>query len=162
MALKCCVTGCTSNYKYKAQDSVNVIVFRIRSECKGDDAKLQLWLNKISRDNLVVTDNTVVCIKHFSTQFIITHDSATRPDGSILTVPRRVPKLSKEAYPSLFENCPSYLSSEPPTKRRRPDDRRSEAEQRDNESFNAWLDDDKIKVYDEFFVQNANLHLDKP
>jgi len=55
MPLKCCVTGCTSNYKRKSDvniDSVNV--YRIQSECKGDDEKLQNWLKRIPRQNLTV------------------------------------------------------------------------------------------------------------
>ena len=159
MPLKCCVTGCNSNYKRKTQDSDYVTVYRIRSECKGDDSKLQNWLKKIPREHLEVTDHTVVCIKHFAPQFIITHDSATRSDGTVLTLPRRVPKLTADSYPSLFENCPQYLSSEPPAKRRHPDDRRSDAEQRDNASFNEWLNNDKIAGYDQL-LQDASRHLE--
>jgi len=90
MPLKCCVTGCDSNYKRKNHESDYVTVFRIQSECKGDDAKLQSWLKKIPRENLKVMDNTVVCVKHFAPQFVITHDSATRQDGTVLTVRRQV------------------------------------------------------------------------
>ena len=136
-----------------------MIVYSIKSECKNDDAKLQLWRNKIPRDNLEVTDYTVVCIKHFAPQFIITHDSATRPDGSVLTLPRRVPKLTTDAYPSLFENVPMYLSSEPPAKRRNPDERRNEADKRDNESFSEWMEEDKIAVFQDL-KENASRHLE--
>jgi len=157
MPLKCCVTGCTSNYKRKSDvniDSVNV--YRIQSECKGDDEKLQNWLKTNPRQNLTVTYNTVVCIKHFATPFIVVNDTATRSDGSVLTVPRRVPKLTKDAYPSLFENCPSYLSSEPPAKRREPNDMRNELERRDNVAFMDWLDKDKLSSYEQL-VQHAGL-----
>ena len=100
--MKCCVTGCTSNYKRKSQvDTDYVTIYRILSECKGDDEKLRNWLKRIPRDNLTVTNCTVVCIKHFAPQFIITNDSATRSDGTVLTVPRRVPKLTKDAVRKL-------------------------------------------------------------
>jgi hypothetical protein len=140
-------------------------VFRILSECKGDESKLQTWLKRIPRADLKekLSGQTVVCIKHFVPQFIITHDSATRPDGSVLTVRRDKPKLARDAYPSLFENsvCPSYLSFEPPAKRRNPDDRRSDAEQRDNAAFVAWLQNDKITDY-EHFIQGAAEHCAGP
>jgi len=74
MPLKCCIPGCNSNYDSNTSNSCKtdyVTVYKIKSECKGDDTKLQKWLKKIPRVNLVVAENTVVCIKHFSAQFII-------------------------------------------------------------------------------------------
>ena len=41
MPMKCCVTGCESNYKRK--DVKSDYVHRILSECKGDDVKLETW-----------------------------------------------------------------------------------------------------------------------
>ena len=54
----------------------------------------------------------------------------------------------------LFENCPSYLSSEPPAKRREPNDRRNELERRDDVSFVDWMNKDKIASYEQL-LQHA-------
>lgn len=91
-----------------------------------------------------MTDNTVVCIKHFVPHFIITTDSVTRPDGSVLTVARKIPKLTVDAYPSVFENCPSYLSTEPPPKRRNPDERRAAMNIRDEQGFSDCMESYRI------------------
>jgi len=98
----------------------------------------------------VVHDKTVVCEKHFSEQFIIRVDSVTRDDGSVLSVPRQRPKLIADAYPSLFPNTPSYLSSEPARKRRTPEDRLLDQSARDDQQFQQWLADDNICSFDVF------------
>ena len=85
-------------------------MFRITSECKNNVEKLNRWLRCIPRQGLEVTECTVICIKHFSPHFIMREDSVKRPDGSILTVQRSRPKLTPDAYPSLFENCPDLTT----------------------------------------------------
>ena len=82
-----------------------------------------LWLSKIPRTDFVPSERAVVCINHFAEHFVVTVDSVKRPDGTILTVERAKPMLTDDAYPSIFPNCPSYLSEEPPSKRKNPLDR---------------------------------------
>ena len=118
------------NCRGNCNGAEKVSVFRF----PDDSEKRRLWLKKIHReDNFEPTRNSVVCIKHFSEQFIVRFDSVKRDDGSVLTVERSVPKLTNDAYPSLLPNCPSYLSEDPPEKRKRPDKRRAEMEERDNQ-----------------------------
>ena len=119
-------------------------MFRITSECKNNVEKLNRWLRCIPRQALEVTECTVICIKHFSPHFIMREDSVKRPDGSILTVQRSRPKLTPDAYPSLFENCPAYLSSEPPAKRTDPEQRRANIDMRSNQLFDNWMESDRI------------------
>jgi hypothetical protein len=83
-------------------------------------------MRMIPRDNLQISESTVVCEKHFAPDFIIRIDTATRPDGSVLTVPRKNPKLAADAYPTNFPNLPSYLSQPPPVNRKTTDDRREQ------------------------------------
>ena len=90
-----------------------------------------------------------MCIKHLAEEFIIRIDTATRPDGSVLSVPRKIPKLAKDAYPSIFHNCPSYLSSEPPTKRRKHVDGQAEMQTRDNQALQQFLTLDKVASFHE-------------
>jgi len=140
MPRKCCVPECTSNYR----GTDYVTVFRFPHEEK-QRAK---WIRSIPRKDFTYTKDSVVCIKHFSTEFIITEDCVKRPDGSLLCVKRTNPKLSEDAYPSLFPILPSYLSSEPPKKRRTPDDRHAELDLKDQQAFMDWEQNDTIDSFD--------------
>ena len=61
---KCCVPGCQSNYKKKDVEYKYVPIF---SFPKKEDLRNE-WKRKIPRDNLVVTQNSKVCMKHFEGQ----------------------------------------------------------------------------------------------
>lgn len=151
MPLKCCVPGCRGNY----DDNEKISVFKFPSDAE----RRRVWSSKIPRENFEPTSRSVVCAKHFSPQFIVTYDSATRPDGSVLTVERSRPKLTDDAYPSIFPNCPTYLSVEPPMKRKKPDQRRAEIEQRDNDVFSQWMQNDKVVDFSSF-SENFKAKLD--
>ena len=68
MVNKCCVPGCTSNYKSMkkgaAFKSVTVFTFPKNEQIKNE------WIRKIPRD-LIITKYTVVCIKHFEEDDVI-------------------------------------------------------------------------------------------
>ena len=63
--------------------------------------------------------DSVVCIKHFVSDYIVTIDQATHADGSILCVSRTVPKLTDDAVLTILNNLPKYLSSQPAKMRKR-------------------------------------------
>lgn len=141
MPFHCCVPGCRGNYsKTKETSEERVSVFKFPT----DVALRNKWIRAIPRANLEVSNNTVVCEKHFSQQFISRVLTATRDDGTVLTVPRKYPKLSDDAYPSLFPNTPAYLSEEPPIKRINPDSRREEMMLRDEQNFQDWMSSDNV------------------
>ena len=144
MPFKCCVPGCRGNYD--ANEKVSVFKFPSEPE------KRDLWLRKIPRVDYQPSRNSFVCVRHFSDQFIIKTDSVTRSDGTVLSVERTRPKLTPDAYPSIFTNpsCPSYLTAEPPVKRRKPDQRREELQKRDENAFSEWLETDKINCFSDF------------
>lgn len=142
MPRKCCVPGCRGNYD--KSESISVFSF------PNDTDRRRLWVSKIPRADFEPTRQSVVCAKHFSSKFVLTTNSATRPDGSVLTIERLIPKLTDDAFPSIFPNCPSYLSVEPPAKRKTPEDRRAEVQQRDDQSFTNYLDEDKIVNFQVF------------
>ena len=52
--------------------------------------------------------------------------SAVTLDNIKVSYQRKSPILTKDAYPSIFPNQPSYHTREPPTKRKTPDERRSD------------------------------------
>ena len=145
---KCCVTGCRGNYdptkEYLTFEKMSVLKFPKDIEMR------KRWERLIPRENLIINANTIVCEKHFSPQFIIRIDSITRDDGTILSVPRTNPKLTADAIPIYFPNTVSYLSSEPPTKRKNPDNRRAEMYAHDDDNFNDWLAADGINSFNDF------------
>lgn len=144
---------CRGNY----DESEKISVFMFPT----DADKRRLWTSKIPRENFKPSSQSVVCAKHFSEQFIVRCDSVTRPDGSVLTVERSRPKLTEDAYPSIFPNCPSYLSEEPPAKRTKPDDRRAEIQQRDDQAFSDWMEADKITDFSHFSAMFKDKVADK-
>ena len=147
MPEKCCVPGCRGNHQATAEhEEVKVSVFRFP---KDPDLRAK-WIRLIPRANLQINDKTVVCEKHFAPHFIIRVDTATRPDGSILTVPRKKPKLAPDAYPTIFPNTPSYLSSERSRKRKAPEERRLEMSVRDEQQFEQWMSEDQISSFVDF------------
>ena len=144
MPLTCCVPGCRGNYRETSKNPLErVSVFRFPK----DSEMREKWIKMIPRSNLNLTSRTVVCEKHFIDSFIVRVDTAKRADGSILSVPRTHPKLTDDAYPSIFPNTPSYLTSQPPAKRKKPDVRRAEQADRDEACFEEWMAKDVICSY---------------
>jgi hypothetical protein len=115
MPQKCCAPGCSGNYD-GSENYVSVFKF------PQDLARRQLWLERIPRDNLQITKNTVICRRHFEDRFVLTEDRVVC-NGQEIVVKRDRPKLTDDAYPSIFANIPEYLSSAVLVKRRRRRDR---------------------------------------
>ena len=147
---KCCVPECRGNY-HNTKDHIGekVSVFKF-----PDDPDLRAkWIRMIPRKDYEITRNTVVCEKHFSPEFVVRVDVLTRPDGSVLREPRKRPKLTKDAYPSIFPHTPRYLTSEPARKRKAPDDRRLELNVREEQMFSDWMSGDKIVSFDDLCIK---------
>ena len=152
---KCCVPNCRGNYvktKTYAEEKVSVFGFPLDPERRAK------WVRMIPREGLEVNDRTVVCEKHFLPEFIIRVDTATRADGSVLVVPRNRPKLTSDAYPCVFPNELSYLSSEPPNKRNSPAERLAPQAERDNEEFHKCMQQAAIFSYDELLFWDMVVH----
>ena len=104
MPYKCCIPECRGNYdatKERMDEKVSVFSF-------PDDPDLRAkWLRMIPRKDYAVTKHTVVCEKRFAAEFIVRVDVATRHDGSVIHEPRKRPKLTADAYPSIFPHKPT-------------------------------------------------------
>ena len=74
----------------------------------------------------------------------------TRADGTVIVGQRSRPALTKDAYPSLFPNQPSYLSKEPPPKRTNPDERHDRVAARCEQGYENWMNEDKIESFESF------------
>jgi hypothetical protein len=140
MPQKCCAPGCSANYDNSGE---YVSVFRF----PDDPVRRQLWLKRIPRENLVITKNTVICRKHFEERFVVTVDKIKCADGQELLVNRERPKLTDDAFPSIFQNVPSYLSTPVQPPRKDPEVRRQEQERLHEQSFVEWINDDEIATF---------------
>ncbi|XP_068204013.1 uncharacterized protein [Palaemon carinicauda] len=147
MPRSCCVPGCKSNYSRS-----DVSAFRF----PRDEQRRQLWIKAIHREDFTPTPNTIVCAKHFEESFIVTEDSITRPDGTVITAKRGTPTLTKDAYPTIFHNQPKYMSQKVPPARRNPQKTKDEVLERDELKFQTWMENDTINSFDEFVKNFIN------
>ena len=115
-----------------------------------DEVRKSLWLRKIPRKNFKPTKSSRVCIEHFSPEHLEYETRFQRDDGSWLIVKERIPTLTADAFPSIFKNCPSYFTDEPPAKRKTPSARVCEQQQREEFAFQELLKDDLISDFDSF------------
>lgn len=142
MGRSCCVPGCKSNYG----NSSHISVFKFP---KDETLRLE-WIKKIHRADFVVNDKTVVCINHFEPRFIVKEDVFPVLNGEPIRVPRKIPKLTDDAYPTIFPNQPAYLTVKLNKQRKTPEERVKQVLQRDEENFNEWCQQDTITTFDSF------------
>ncbi|KAG0416107.1 hypothetical protein HPB47_006713, partial [Ixodes persulcatus] len=70
-----------------------------------------------------------VCEKHFSPgDFATTTKYTDEKTGRVLEVPLQLRRLKPSATPSIFSNCPAYLSRNTPAAREGPEEKRSRLE----------------------------------
>ena len=141
MPRSCCVPGCKSNYY-----STDASGFRFPK----DEKRREQWSLLIHREDFVPTDNTIICSKHFQSRFIITEDSITRPDGTVITARRSKPALTKDAVPTIFPNQSKYMTKEEPPPRTTPQERKDRLISQDELMFQDVMTEDKISNFSEF------------
>ncbi|KAF6201361.1 hypothetical protein GE061_005809 [Apolygus lucorum] len=96
MTRKCCVPGCKSNNKI-GEPYVSTFSF------PKDEAARKVWLSKIGRDDLTITQSVGVCGKHFLEEEILRETSAYDDlKKVILTCPLKTPRIREGAFPSIF------------------------------------------------------------
>ncbi|XP_075725554.1 uncharacterized protein LOC142767546 isoform X2 [Rhipicephalus microplus] len=99
----CCAPGRNSNYAHGPKARV----YRFAMDADQKTA----WTRAIPRKDSASTKYTVVCEKHFHTSdFVTTSTYQHEKSGRVLEVPLQLRRLKPGAIPSLFPNCPSYLS----------------------------------------------------
>ncbi|KAH7932894.1 hypothetical protein HPB49_004666 [Dermacentor silvarum] len=83
------------------------------------------WTRAIPRKDFAPIKYTVVCEKHFLTSdFVTTSTYRDEKTGRVLEVPLQLRRLKSGAIPSLFPNCPSYLSRPTTVVREGPEEKR--------------------------------------
>ncbi|GBM25291.1 hypothetical protein AVEN_45921-1 [Araneus ventricosus] len=140
---KCCVLGCNSHYNNTDND---VSLFTFPKDAKRKNQ----WVKSINRADFIPSSTAIVCIKHFSSQFIIKEDRVVRHDGRELVISRKIWKLTNDAYPSIFPNQPSYISHEPSTSRKSPSEWITALKLRDEQNFEEWCTNDTVNSFEIF------------
>lgn len=112
MGKKCFVPNCSSGYcscKEKAS------LFKAPT----DPDRLALWDSAIPRSDRKLQPGDCVCEKHFSPHLISRTYHVEHERKVLLDAPKRS-VLSTEAVPSMFPNCPNYLSTSSKTPQKAP------------------------------------------
>ena len=109
---KCCVPECRSNYK----GEVYTTVFQFPSQIQNPELR-EKWIRSIPRSQWVPSKRSVVCIKHFHVDDVISSDKFKDATGVEHIIQRRCPVLKPGAYPTVFPCLPPYLSTKPVTQR---------------------------------------------
>ena len=138
MPIKCCVPACKSNYKCE----VYTTVFQFPSQTRNP-ALWEKWIRSIPRKDWVPTKRTVVCMKHFQKEEVITSEKYTDSKGIEQIVQRR-PVLKHEAFPTIFPGLPLYLSTESVMKRKDPSERAAKVQIRHDKAISEWLESDLV------------------
>lgn len=82
-----------------------------------DEELLAKWRRAVPRADRTMTVDDGLCERHFEERFIVRKWEAVTSSGvKLLDVDRGRPKLTDDAVPTLWPNCPKYLSrvSKPP------------------------------------------------
>lgn len=130
----CCIPECRSNYK-GTNEYVSVFQFPKDEEIK------KLWCRKIPRADFKPGKRAVVCEKHFRDEMIIREEEFPDKEGKILKFIRKKPVLKDDAYPCIFDGCPSYLTENKPKERLGRGEKLANLE---TELFNRFEEHDKI------------------
>lgn len=88
-----------------------------------------------------------LCEKHFAPSDFVTKSSYTDVEtGRVVEVPLRIVKLKQDAIPSLFPNCPVYLSRTKTSARETPEEKRKRLEAASlNEALQLSIDEEELQ-----------------
>lgn len=116
MGKKCFVPNCSSGYRSCKE---RVSLFKVPK----DPERIASWRRAIPRSDRELQPGDCVCEKHFSPHLISRAYHVEHEGKVLLDAPKRS-VLSSEAVPTIFPNCPKYMSAplKPPRKapRKRP------------------------------------------
>ncbi|XP_064462616.1 uncharacterized protein LOC135373324 [Ornithodoros turicata] len=111
-ARHCFVTGCTSGYRSAKEK-------RALFSVPKDSGLFVQWQRNIPRKDKELEANSVVCELHFDERFIDRHYAGRVViNGEVVQMGRERLRLKPDAVPTIFPNCPFYLSKKLPQKRK--------------------------------------------
>ncbi|KAH8027515.1 hypothetical protein HPB51_007065 [Rhipicephalus microplus] len=115
MGKKCFAPRCKTGYKSCTEKLSLFSALR-------EDERLRVWRNAIPRKNRILQSTDHLCERHFEPHLVSKTWEAVY-NGNVLCRAHRKASLSKDAVPTIFPDCPSYLSKEK-KQRKRPAERR--------------------------------------
>ncbi|KAH6927751.1 hypothetical protein HPB50_007733 [Hyalomma asiaticum] len=118
---RCCVPMCRGNY----DGGPKVRLFSFPS----DEKRKAEWQRAVRRDDVDVAQlkDSKVCERHCKPEYLRTTSSYTNVDGRTIEAPMKLTRLTPDALPTIFPDCPAYVSDK--RKRREgPEERRSRTE----------------------------------
>ncbi|XP_077494772.1 uncharacterized protein LOC144105520 [Amblyomma americanum] len=116
----CCVPGCRGNYD--GEKTVRVFTF------PADADRRRQWLKAIPRADFEPGKRSVVCERHFKESDIRTSKYVDSKTGKVVEAKLKIARLSSDAIPGVFPNCPAYLSAPATTSREAPTEKRMRLE----------------------------------
>lgn len=97
-------------------------------------------------------------MKHFADRFIVQKDKIHDNAGVCRVVRRPHPSYTDDAYPSIFPNLSSYLTTPVVPLRKDPNERRAQVHRREEAMVEDFLNDDVITDYS-CLVRNINTRI---
>lgn len=157
MPRHCSVFGCRSNYTEAEKTSTFSL--------PKDENLRKTWLRNIPTD-FSKLKNPAVCIKHFEESCIIRIDRITTLKGELIEYPRKIPKLTENAVPTVFPNTPSYCSKTIPKVKRLADIEDEHLDQAIRESIESnkqYTERDSINNINDIlsFLNSRQIHSNK-
>ncbi|KAH7936397.1 hypothetical protein HPB52_022433 [Rhipicephalus sanguineus] len=116
---RCCVPNCRGNY----DNGPKVRLFSFPRDAK----RRAEWQRAVRRSDVDVRllKDPKVCERHFKSEHLRTTSTYTDCDGRTIEAPMKLTRLTPDAFPAIFPDCPSYISNsrtsreEPELKRKR-------------------------------------------
>ena len=102
MPSRCCVPNCDTYYSGQPK--------RSKFRFPKDEKRQALWVKSIPREDYVVNEHSRICIEHFCEGHIIRTDKIKGEDGAWVICKKSLPKLSNDAFPSIFQDYSQYKS----------------------------------------------------
>lgn len=82
-----------------------------------DPTRREQWAQNIKRANKELTNDSMVCERHFEEQFIERTYQRTI-NGEVVEIPHDRPHLKEDAKPTLFPDAPKYFTKKAPIERK--------------------------------------------
>ncbi|KAH8018263.1 hypothetical protein HPB51_000874 [Rhipicephalus microplus] len=112
---KCFAPRCKTGYK-SCTEKLSLF------SAPREEERLRVWRNAILRKDRILQSTDHLCERHFEPHLVSKTWEAVY-NGTVLCRAPRKASLSKDAVPTIFLDCPSYLSKEK-KQRKRPAERR--------------------------------------
>ncbi|XP_042142151.1 uncharacterized protein LOC121833119 [Ixodes scapularis] len=138
---RCCVPKCRGNY----DNGPEVRLFSFPRDVK----RIAEWQRAVRRRDVDVglLKDPKVCERHFKPDHLRTTSTYTDCDGRTIEAPMKLTRLTPDAFPAIFPDCPSYISDarksreEPEVKRKRTEN--EQLQKTIQESLTAFEEEEK-------------------